>query len=204
MDADMRYIASVVEGHGEVEALPALIRRIADSAGFTGHLQINPPIRVKSASFINDQDYFRKYVALAAAKAAARNGSLLILMDCDDDCPAMLGPALLQRARSVRPNIDIYVTLAYREFETWFITAASSLEGRRGLPLGLKAPRHAEQIRDAKGWLGQRMNISYDPVTHQLEFTKEFDLKLARANHSFDRLYRKIQSFLAIGSDSDR
>ncbi len=32
----MRYLASVVEGHGEVEALPVLIRRIADLTGFAG------------------------------------------------------------------------------------------------------------------------------------------------------------------------
>jgi hypothetical protein len=200
----VRYLASVVEGHGEVEALPALVRRIAESVGFVDDLQINPPIRVKSGSFIHDQDYFRKYVALAAGKAAARNGSLLILLDCDDDCPATLGPALLQRARSVRTNVDIFVALAYREFETWFVTAAPSLEGRRGLPPGLKSPHDAAQIRDAKGWLGERMNTSYDPVIHQLEFARAFDLKLARANRSFDRLCRKIQSFLESGPNPDR
>jgi hypothetical protein len=192
----VRYLASVVEGHGEVEALPVLIRRIADNVGFAGSLQINPPIRVKSGSFLNDQDYFRKYVALAAGKAAARNGSLLILLDCEDDCPATLGPALLQRVQAVWANVDTFVALAYREFETWFITAAPSLRGRRGLPQDLKAPHDVEQIRDAKGWLGGRMNTSYDPVIHQLEFTREFDLKLARANRSFDRLYHRIQSFL--------
>jgi uncharacterized protein DUF4276 len=196
MGADVRYLASVVEGHGEVEALPALIRRIADNVAFTGHLQVNPPIRVKSGSFLNDQDYFRKYVTLAAGKAAARNGSLLILLDCEDECPGSLGPALLQRAQAVRTNVDIFVALAYREFETWFITAAPSLRGRRGLPQDLNAPNHAEQIRDAKGWLGNRMNTPYDPVVHQLEFTREFDLKLACTNRSFDRLYRRIQSFL--------
>lgn len=70
-------MASVVEGHGEVEALPALIRRIAESVGFAGDLRVNPPIRVKSGSFLNDEDYFRKYVALAAGKAVANGGGLL-------------------------------------------------------------------------------------------------------------------------------
>jgi hypothetical protein len=197
----VRYLVSVVEGHGEVEALPALIRRIADHVGFVGNLRLNPPIRVKAGSFVNDQDYFRKYVALAAGKAAVNNGSLLILLDCEDDCPATLGPALLQRARAVRANVDIFVALAYREFETWFVTAAPSLHGRRGLTADLNAPHDAEQIRDAKGWLGDRMSTSYDPVIHQLEFTREFDLKLARNNQSFDRFYRRIQNFL--GSDTN-
>jgi len=189
-------MASVVEGHGEVEALPALIRRIAESVGFAGDLRVNPPIRVKSGSFLNDEDYFRKYVALAAGKAVANGGGLLILLDCEDDCPGTLGPALLQRAQAVRVGVDIFVALAYREYETWFISAAPSLGGRRGKPQDLKAPQDAQQIRNAKGWLGDRMNVRYDPVIHQLEFTREFDLKLARASRSFDRLYRRIQSFL--------
>jgi hypothetical protein len=189
-------MASVVEGHGEVEALPALIRRIAESVGFAGDLRVNPPIRVKSGSFLNDEDYFRKYVTLASGKAVANGGSLLILLDCEDACPATLGPALLQRAQAVRVGIDVFVALAYREYETWFISAAPSLRGRRGLSQDLKTPQDVEQIRNAKGWLGDRMNVRYDPVVHQLEFTKEFDLRLARASRSFDRLYRRIQSFL--------
>jgi hypothetical protein len=197
----VRYLASVVEGHGEVEALPALIRRIGDAVGFVGALHVNPPIRVKSGSFLNDQDYFHKYVALAAGKAAERNGSLLILLDCDDDCPATVGPALLRRAQAARANVNIFVALAHREFETWFITAAPSLRGRRGLPQDLKAPHDAEKIRDAKGWLSDRMSTSYDPVIHQLEFTREFDLKLARTNRSFDRLYHQIQRFLEMDTN---
>ena len=176
--------------------MPALIRRIADSVGFVGDLRMNPPIRVKSGSFLNDEDYFRRYVALAAAKAVPHSGSLLILLDCEDDCPGTLGPTLLQRAQAVRSGVDIFVALACREYETWFISAAPSLRGRRGLPQDLNTPKDAEQTRNAKGWLGDRMNVRYDPVIHQLEFTKEFDLKLARTNRSFDRLYRRVQSFL--------
>ncbi len=192
----MRYLASVVEGHGEVEALPVLIRRIADLTGFAGDLRVNPPIRIKSGSFLKDQDYFRRYVALAAGKAAALGGSLLILLDCEDDCSGILGPALLQRAQAVRANVDIFVVLACREYETWFITAARSMRGLRGLPLDLEPPQVAEGIRNAKGWLGKQMHVAYDPVIHQLEFTKAFDLEQARANRSFDRFYRRIHSFL--------
>ena len=185
-----------MEGHGEVEALPALLHRIARSTAFTGVLRVNPPIRVKSGSFLNDDDYFRRQVTLATAKAAQVGGSVLILLDCEDDCPGTLGPDLLRRAREVRANVDILVALACREFETWFITAARSMRGLRGLPTDLEPPQAVEGIRDAKGWLSKQMNMAYDPVIHQLEFTRAFDLEQARANRSFDRLYRRIHSFL--------
>jgi hypothetical protein len=194
-------MAAIVEGHGEVEALPALLYRIAQSIAFTGVLRVNPPIRVKLGSFLNDESYFRKQVTLATAKAAQMGGSVLILLDCEDDCPGTLGPALLKRAQAVRANVDVFVVLACREFETWFITAARSIRGLRGLPLDLEPPQAAEGIRNAKGWLGKQMNAAYDPIIHQLEFTRAFDLEQARANRSFDRFYRCIHRFLEEDTD---
>jgi hypothetical protein len=197
----VRYVASIVEGHGEVEALPALLHRIAQLTGFRGVLHVNPPIRVKSGSFLNDESYFHKHLTLATAKAAQVGGSVLILLDCEDECPGTLGPDLLRRAREVRANADIFVALACREFETWFITAARSMRNLRGLPADLETPKDTEGIRNAKGWLSKRMNVTYDPVIHQLEFTRTFDLERARASRSFDRLYRRIHSFLEDDTD---
>ncbi len=64
------------------------------------------------------------------------------------------------------------------------------------MPSDLEPPAAPESIRDAKGWLGARMEIPYDPVTHQIEFTRKFDLVQARSNQSFDRFYRLIQGVL--------
>jgi hypothetical protein len=61
-------MASVVEGHGEVEALPALIRRIAESVGFAGDLRVNPPIRVKSGSFLTTKITFANMLRLQPGK----------------------------------------------------------------------------------------------------------------------------------------
>ncbi len=192
----MRYVAPIVEGHGEVEALPALLHRIAIQSGAAGTLRVNPPIRVKAGSFLHDHDYFRKQVALAAAKAAQGGGAVLILLDCEDDCPATLGPELLRRAKAVRGDVVVLVALAYREYETWFLTAARSLRGLRGLPQDLDPPPAPEAIRDAKGWLGARMAFGYDPVIHQLEFSRKLDLEGALANPSFHRFYQRIRQFL--------
>lgn len=192
----MQYVAPIVEGHGEVEALPALLHRIAISVGVEGTLRVNPPIRVKPGSFLHDHDYFRKRVALAGAKAAQAGGAVLILLDSEDDCPATLGPELLQRAKAVRGDVVVIVALAYREYETWFLTAARSLRGLRGLPHDLDPPPVPESTRDAKGWLGARMAFGYDPVIHQLEFSRTFDLEEARANPSFNRFYQHIRKLL--------
>jgi hypothetical protein len=198
------YIAPIVEGDGEVTAVPVLLRRIAKACGATSRLRVNTPIRVKSGSMLNNQKYFHKYVSLASAKAAmhANSGWVLILLDCDDECPADLGPELLRRAQAVRGNVNHVVALAFREYESWFIAAIPSLQGHCGLPFGLTAPSNHDAIRDAKGWLSRQMEQDkpYDPIIHQTKFTEIFDLDQARMNRSFDRLYRKITGILGIAN----
>ena len=50
------------------------------------------------------------------------------------------GPVLLRRAQAIRADIDFFVALAHREYETWFIAAAPSLRGLSGLPPDLDSP----------------------------------------------------------------
>lgn len=185
----MKFIAPIVEGDGEIDALPALLHRMRDAVSASAVLQVNPPIRIKTGSFLNDQIYFGKYIALAAAKAAQRQGSVLILLDCEDYCAAELGPQLLRKATAVRDDVPMFVTLAPREYETWFLAAAHSLRGVAGLPGDLEPPANAEHIRDAKGWLSERMPGKYDPIRHQTQFSKCMNLDAGRTVQSFDRLF---------------
>jgi hypothetical protein len=191
------YIAPIVEGHGEVEALPPLLHRIVAALGYQRQLLVNPPIRIKTGSFLNDFEYRKKMILLASAKAAERQGTVLILLDCEDQCPAELGPILLRQAIEIRSDVRMLIALSYREYETWFLAAARSLRGHRGLPTNLEAPSNPEAIRGAKEWLGQRMETPYDPIVHQAEFSRMIDLDQARSNASFDRLYSRISELIA-------
>jgi hypothetical protein len=190
----VKYIAPIVEGHGELEALPALLHRIASGTGKT--LLVNRPIRVKAAKFINDEEDFRRHIELAAAKAIQNGGFVLVLLDCEDDCAAEMGPQLLQRASAVRPDARFIIVLATKEYESWFLAGAKSLRGLRGLPENLEPPAGADAIRNAKGWLSQRMNVAYDEITHQLEFTRKMDLDQACDNRSFRRFRNRIAEIL--------
>ena len=181
-----------MEGHGEVEALPLLIRRIFSEFRPGVYPVVNPPSRVKAGSFVNDQDYFHKYVTLAAAKAAQGGGMVLILLDCEDDCPATLGPRLLADAQAVRTDIKYAVALAHREYETWFLAAADSLRGCAGLSTELVPPKNPESILGAKEWLTHHMLVSYDPIIHQAKLTAHFNLQQARTIPSFARLINKL------------
>lgn len=193
----MAFVAPIVEGQGEQEAVPALLHRLNLHLGTGVYLAVNPPIRVKSGSFLNDDEYLKRYVSLAASKARSNSGTVLIMLDCEDFCPAQLGPSLLAKAQAVCADIRIVVALAYREYETWFIAASQSLQGKFGLPNDLSVPNSLD-MRDAKGWLGARMPSGYDPVSHQLSFTKTFDLDQAKVVHSFNRLCERMPQLLGL------
>ena len=74
-------IAPIVEGHGEVQAVPILIRRIAAEIDVNLTVAIEPPIRVP-ANRLRKSGELERTVELAARKLGGAGG-ILILIDCD-------------------------------------------------------------------------------------------------------------------------
>jgi hypothetical protein len=199
----MLKIAAVVEGHGECEAVPILIRRIAQRLDAGLSPVVNPVIRVPASRLVK-QGEIERTIELAARKSAGKSG-ILVLLDCDDGCPADDGPALLRRATQVRPDLPIGVVFAKREYEAWFLAAAPSLRGARGLASDLVAPEKPEEIRAAKEWLSERMSgRSYSESSDQPALTAPFDMAAAaRSADSFDKCYREVQRLLTVLRQSD-
>lgn len=191
----MLTIASIVEGHGEVEALPILLRRIAEVVAPDSPIFVPRPIRVKRQLVVKPGE-LERYVQLAAARAGGE-GAILILLDAEDDCPAELAVELLRRARAARADRSIRTVLAKVEYESWFIAAVESTTGQ---PLHAAAPPpDPESISDAKGWLSRNAlspGTTYRPTRHQARFTAAFDLDTARSAPSFDKLWRDVTSLL--------
>jgi hypothetical protein len=189
-------IAAIVEGHGECEAVPILIRRIAQDIAPDFVPKVLSPFRVP-ASRLSKEGELERTIILAANKLQGRGG-IVVINDCDDGCPAQDGPALLKRARAVRNDLPISVILAKREYEAWFLASAESLRGERGLPNNLVRPNNPESIRGAKEWLSDKMpsGRSYAATTDQPALTKLFDMNIARTADSFDKCYREIRCML--------
>jgi hypothetical protein len=178
-------VGAIVEGHGETTSVPIVIRRIIGERHPGLPIQVPPPLRLSRGKMTIPSELARA-VDLMARKAGD-GAPVLIFIDADDDCPAELGPRLLAVARSSRADRDIVVVVAQREFEAWYLASASSLRGHGGLPGDLGPPPNHEQIRDAKGWLDQRMRSGYAPTVDQPRFAALFSFDQARANRSFLR-----------------
>ena len=192
----MHRIVTVVEGHGEVHAVPVLLRRIVQHLSPTAVLDAPRPIRVKRAGLLRDGELERA-IALAARRTG-ENGSILLLLDADDDCPAELGLRLLARAAAARSDRHIRAVLAKMEFEAWFLAAAPSLAGYGGIDESIARPPDPEAIRNAKGWLSARMppRRPYRETLHQAAFAAVFDMDAARSASSFDKLWRDVESLI--------
>jgi hypothetical protein len=191
-------IAAIVEGHGECEAVPILIRRIAQTIdpGFVP--RILPPLRIPASRLLK-QGEIERSLDFAARKLEGRGG-IVIIVDCDWEncCPAEESPMLLKRALATRGDVPIAVVFAKREFEAWFLAAVESLRGKFGLPGDLEPPAYPESIRGAKEWLTDKMppGRAYAETTDQPAFAAVFDMNTARRADSFDKCYRDIKNML--------
>ena len=189
-------IGCIVEGHGEIESVPILIRRIAHEIAPDLVVQLDRTVRVPKNKLILKSELERTVEIVA--RGVGPRGGILVLLDSDDECPAALGRELLERARQARPNLAIRVVLAKREFEAWFLASAESLRGRRGLAEDLVGPVDPEAIRGAKEWLTARMTEGrhYVETLDQPALTACFDLRQARRAASFDKFFRDVSGVL--------
>lgn len=190
-------IGAIVEGHGEVDSVPLLVRRVATERSLR-YPQVLPPWRIPRSKLVKSGE-LEKAVELIARRVG-EGGGILILIDAYDDCPAGLGPELLERARAHRPDRAIEVVLANREYEAWFLAAAVSLRGSGGLPADLEPPPDPEAVRDAKRWLGDRMPNGYSPPVDQPKLTATFSLDEARTARSYCKLERAVAAMLGPSS----
>ena len=191
-------ISCIVEGHGESEAVPILIRHIVTALNPTLLLHVPPmPIRVSRSKIVKAQEL--ETAIDAAARKNKGPGAILLLLDADEDCPAILAPQLLQRARAARSDMPIAVVLAQKEYEAWFLAAAHSLRGRQGLSATLEPPPDPEAVQGAKEWLSKRMEGSriYKETVDQPALTRAFDLNAARQCASFRKLCRDIERLVS-------
>ena len=189
-------IITVVEGHGETEAVPILIRRFATEQRDPVVPVVAPrSIRISRTKIVKAGELERA-VRLAALQLQG-NGAVFVVLDADDDCPAQLGPALLARSEAVahaHGDFPVSVVIAQAEFEAWFLAAALSLRNRRGLTNDLMPPVDPEALRDAKGWLTHNMHgrRRYSEVLDQPALAACMDLAAARASQSFEKFRRDV------------
>jgi hypothetical protein len=190
-------IYAIVEGDGEVAAVPVLLRRLLHDHAQRFDLQIGQPIRRKEFEFRRPETVQN---AVRLAKLQADCAGIILLFDGEDDCPAQLGAQVSTWAKQAAGSTPCEVAIAYREYETWFLASLESLRGHCRITLDACSPDDPESRRNAKGKLEEFMprGASYSPTIHQSKLTAVADLaQTHRRNRSFRKFTKAVGDILA-------
>jgi hypothetical protein len=185
-----KAIVTIVEGHGEVAAVEALLAKII-AVWDEPAVHVVRPLRKHRDEVVQPEKLEQAIqLAIRLKKNAA---AILVLLDADDACPAKLGPELHERARKVT-HLPVAVVLAKREFEAWFLGCKESFRGFMGIPDDAAAPEDPEGL-DAKSRLRRNMGgAKYNPRLHQVRFVRKMGFDLCRERcPSFDKLLRDVE-----------
>jgi hypothetical protein len=191
-------IQPIVEGHGEVAAVPILLRRLRDQAQ-AFELDINAPIRRKRSELVQEAGLRR---SIQLARRQQKCGSIVVLFDSDRDCAAQIAPQLQTWAQSEAGKIPCRIVLATKEYEAWFLASIESLRGRRGIRDNAVSHADPEVPRGAKTQLETRMRPgrSYSETADQPVLSAHFDLRPAfQRCRSFRHLVKSFGELASAG-----
>jgi hypothetical protein len=182
-------IQPIVEGDGEVGALPVLLRRLIAVAD-AHPLGVNQPIRRPRTELVR-ADGIRKGVRIARLRPGC--AAILIVFDGDDDCPKDLALRVQGWAQAEATPLPCCVVMPNCEYEAWFLATIESLRGTRGIRDDAVSHPDPESRRGAAEELRRRMapNRSYSKTADQPALTAVFDMAEAhRRCRSFRRMVK--------------
>lgn len=196
----MSVIVPVVEGDGEVEAVPLLLRRVLREQCIRHDVDVATPKNAHGrGTLLRDLERFLKYAAMTPGCTA-----VLLLLDADDDCSKELALELSNRCGEFHLDIPIAIVCATRKYEAWFLASLDTIRGKpiKGKP-GLSATTRftgsVEELRGVKEWLTQHMppGRAYKETLDQAPMTEHIDLESAYArSRSFRRLCHAVEELL--------
>lgn len=196
-----RNLGLIVEGHGDVKAMPILVRRLVEELYPGLRVDIPEPYRLKRGLMSKEPELHRA-VELVSKKVGP-GSPVLIVLDADDDSGCHIAPAIQDMALQARSDRRIGVVAAVREFEAWLIAGIAPLAGRFGLEASLPDVNNAEFLPNPKAWLKRYMD-AYSETVDQAKLTAAIDLSLARRIYSFDKLERELVRLLGLPSAPPR
>jgi hypothetical protein len=210
-----KRLVPFVEGKGDEEAVPALLKRLLTQRRAWDVVSLDRPFTVGNVGRLVRQDGADWVRWLKAAARTRRPlGAVLLVMDGDVDrllgkpfCPRDLGCYLSRRACEAGGGrtFSVASVFALREYESWLIAGVESLagkllpNGRAGVRAGVVPPGgDLEAMRDAKGWLNRQMASGYKPTTDQKPLTELADIDLIRRRNlrSFRRLASAVEQLV--------
>ena len=183
-----RSIAVLIEGDGDYDAVPLLVRNIAGAKTFYDLKVGTKPIKVGDAHAILKSEKFVRLFEYAITRDDI--DAILIAADCEDYCPIEAVQEVYKRVRQITDRIKKPVGVAFfcREYETMFLTNADHLATKsKSIILDpKKLPQNIDflTVRNAKGMLkGIISTNTYKETRDQARLTGAMDVEHCSATY---------------------
>ena len=188
----MPKLVPIVEGDGEVSAVPPLIRKVL-WASARYDIQIARPKNANGRSNLTKRGGLERFVKYAWKEPDC--GAIIILVDAESDCPLEIAKDFSRRILSMGVLFPVVIVVANRMFEAWFLASIDTIAGRLNFPSDVSGPSDPEAIRDPKAWIQRHFPLgrAYKETQDQEAMTSLLDLNLAKSARSFRRFLHAIE-----------
>ncbi len=206
-------ICPVVEGFGEIEAVPILLGKIRDHLGYTDReVQFPGLINAEGESGISNPANLEGVIRRIDNKF--KNGKIegvIIIVDTEGYCGKDKAVAITNELRAINPLYPVVVICPVRMFEAWLLASMESISDSK-LNKNARVKQNSfyrgnpELEPDPKTWITSRLERNnsdaskkYSEVKHQHHLTKRLDVELVLSKHvrSFQRLVHAVSEIIS-------
>lgn len=182
----MMRVAAIVEGYGDVHAIPTLISRTG--VEFDTPMIAPDPIKAGEWKKVRKVGELERYLELAYRRSWDK---VVLIMDLEDDCCAQEMGIATARINAWRGNrqVDVGLVFLVKEYESIFLSCIEDIvDGHNGLEVP-----DPESIRDAKGKLKQITGRRYKETIDQEGYTHLINLgHLAQRSRCYRKLVKEL------------
>lgn len=197
----MLDIIPIVEGTGEIDAVPLLLRRLLEEKFGRHDWRIRQPKNAHGCGNLTAPNGIERFVRYALIEQCH---AILILIDRDainslpgserpsGDCAADFARVLSRRISAINPSVPVVVVIACHEYESWIVASIETM----GIS-GVDAYQgNVEDLRSPKGWIDARLprGQRYKETIDQVRMTAKMNLDLVETR---SRSFRRLQNALA-------
>ncbi len=205
----MPNLVPIVEGDGEVIALPILLRRLLPEVHKVYDWQITKPKNARGCGNLTTKDGLERFVRLALSEPDC--DGILVLLDADaikqlpntvtlaDNCSSTFAYFLAQRVKGSSSTVPIAIVVVRWEYEAWFLASLETLAGHCGLSATAQYQGDVETEQNPKGWLQARFlpDHRYSETRDQVALSTRLDFDLvSKRSRSFRRLKNALKQIL--------
>ena len=183
-----RSIQPIVEGPGDVAAVPVLLRKLLHESMLRHDTVVMKPVNCTGKS--NLRKRIQDYISYCLGNNC---DAILVLFDADSDCALELVREVCEKCRRLNLPVPIAVVCAVREYESWFLASVASIVGHEAAP-----ETNPEAVVNPKDRLKSLLSQGrYRETEHQAKLTARIDLDAASKNsRSFMRLRHAVEELV--------